>query len=89
MDTFGTRYAYKKGRRGSPLTRKKLSVKQPVATVYANEFDDSPTEIMIQEKRKKTYYPVQHSIRPSSPKSSSKKGGRKNKRRTPRHMSIN
>lgn len=54
MDTFGIRHAYKMGKKGSP-TRKKKSSPKPykIATVMANEFDDSPTEEMIQQRRHK------------------------------------
>jgi hypothetical protein len=52
MDSFGTRYAYKMGKKGSP-TRKKKSSPKPykIPMVLANEFDDSPTEEMIGRRR--------------------------------------
>jgi hypothetical protein len=54
MDTFATRYAFKKS--NSHSTRKKSPVKPPPGVVvYADEFaDESPTEEMINKRLPKS-----------------------------------
>ena len=54
METFAYRYSLKKGKSSKSPPKKSVPPKpyQP-ATVYANEYDDSPTENMIDSSRKK------------------------------------
>lgn len=58
MDTFATRHSYKIGRR-SKSPRKKSPPQYKPYMVYANEYDDSPTERMIEQSRKKPIHPEQ------------------------------
>ena len=53
MDTFATRYAYKKGKL---LTHNKsLKKQQEEAIVHADEFaDESPTQTMINKRLRKS-----------------------------------
>lgn len=83
MDTFGTRYAYKMGKKGSPTRKKKTSPKPYVpAMVFANEFDDSPTEEMIQKGRRKPGYSHSYKERINEMMTKGSRGGKKRGRKT-------
>jgi hypothetical protein len=54
MDTFATRYAYKKGKKLSSTRKKSPKQIQNVVMVIADEFQDpSPTEEMINKRHSK------------------------------------
>jgi hypothetical protein len=84
MDTFGTRYAYKIGKKGSPTRKKKSSPKPYIpAMVFANEFDDSPTEEMIRKGRRKPGHSVNsYTERIKEMMTPRSRGGKKRGRKT-------
>lgn len=54
MDTFATRYAYKKGKNLSSTRKKSSKRNQKIVMVIADEYQDlSPTEEMINKRQRK------------------------------------
>jgi hypothetical protein len=63
MDTYAYRYSLKKGKSAKSTHKKKSYTKTyKPAMVSADEYEDSPTEILISKNRKKNERPDKHRL---------------------------